>query len=75
MAAKDPELRKAYGRAGGLIAHGTPAQARTAKQELAELRITSYIRKVVATFPPITTEQRDRIIALLAVEDGGGRAA
>lgn len=36
-----------------------------ARRRLAEANISQYVERVVAKAPPLTTEQRDRIAALL----------
>ncbi|MHC9294186.1 hypothetical protein ACRCUN_17115 [Mycobacterium sp. LTG2003] len=41
-----------------------------AKRNLAALSLEDYVRRVVASAPPLTDEQRDRIAALLRA--GGG---
>lgn len=78
----DPNLarRRAFGRAGGLISHGTPAEAKAARQELAALRLEKHIEKIIENFPALTPEQKSRIATLLqpvaeTVSGGGGRAA
>lgn len=65
MAARSPELRRQIAAAGGHARHRT-ADADTRLAALAERRIADYIRKTVDSAPPLTSEQRDRLAALLA---------
>ena len=50
-----------------------------ARRDLAAERLTEYVRRMVASAPPLTPEQRDIITALLRAParsgDGGGSAA
>jgi hypothetical protein len=43
----------------------TSPEATEARRDLAAVKITSYVEKVVATAPPLTPEQRDRVAAAL----------
>lgn len=45
----------------------------TAKQDLAASKLAQYVERVVAEAPPLTTEQSDRIAALLRPAGGGAQ--
>ena len=42
-----------------------PAAIANARRELAAAKLERYVREVVAAAPPLTTEQRSRIAAIL----------
>ncbi len=49
-----------------------------ATRDLAAERLAEHVRRVVDAFPPLTPEQRDRIVVLLrpsSPRNGGGDAA
>ena len=62
------EKRSALGRHGAAVRWGSKNSDDTAR-ELATARIAEYVSAVVASAPPLTPEQRDRIASLLR----GGR--
>lgn len=64
MPAKSPQLRRATARAGAAVRYGHP-NADDARADLATERIATYIQRVVASAPPLTGEQRDRLALLL----------
>lgn len=43
------------------------------RQRLKAMRLEDHVRAVVASFPPITDEQAERVAALLWPRAGGGR--
>jgi len=72
VAAHDPELRRLAARAGAAARNRLPdADARRA--ELAAARLAHHITTVVATAPPLSDAQRDRLAALL--RPGAGETA
>jgi hypothetical protein len=54
----------ARGRLGAAQRNNTPAVP-DARRDLAAAKLEQYVAKVVATAPPLTSAQRDRIAALL----------
>ena len=60
----------ALGRHAAAVRWGAPNQADTARDAATE-RIADYVSRVVATAPPLTPEQRDRIASLLSPAGGG----
>lgn len=64
MAFATSEPRKLAGRAGAAAKHKHP-DADDLRRELAEVRLAEHIRKVVASAPPLTQAQRDRLAGLL----------
>ena len=53
-------------RAGAVAAHGANSpEALTAKAELAAYGLAEHIQRIVATAPPFTPEQREKLAALL----------
>ncbi len=57
----------ARGRLGAVVRHhpGRPDLHDDARRDLAAARIADYIARVTADAPPLTSEQRDRLAALL----------
>lgn len=51
-----------------------PALIEERRRELTEAKLADYIEKVLAAFPPLTSEQRTRLAELLAPVrvNGGG---
>lgn len=43
-----------------------------ARRDLAAERLSEFVQRVVATAPPLTTQQRDTITALLRTPSGPG---
>lgn len=68
MAAKSPSLRIAAARAGAAARNGDPSLIRETQRDLAAARIQAYIERVVMAAPPLTTEQRIRLAAMLSNE-------
>ncbi|GAB3349982.1 hypothetical protein [Modestobacter lapidis] len=64
MPASSPTLRNSTARAGAAVRWGK-ANADDARRELAAERITEYVQKVLATAPPLTNEQREKLALLL----------
>jgi hypothetical protein len=50
----------------------TPEQIRDAKRDLAAAKLSAAVEKILASAPPITDAQAQRIVALLMT--GGGAA-
>lgn len=46
-----------------------------AKRDLRAAMLAARVEEVVASWPPLTDEQRDRIVTLLHEPSGGGRHA
>lgn len=46
-----------------------------ARRNLKAERLADYIARTVASAPPLTADQRDRLALLLRPSDSGGRAA
>jgi len=69
MPAKTPELRRAASRAGTAVRYSHP-DADEARADLAVLRITAYVEKVVAAAPPLSSDQRCRLASLLHPTSG-----
>lgn len=62
-----PSVARQRGRVAGL-SRSRPAddpEFIAARQELAAANIAAYVEKVVASAPPLTDEQRDRLTNLL----------
>ncbi len=60
--------QRARNRVAALTRHEHPADSPeviAAKRDLAESNLESAIRRVVATAPPLTAEQRNRLASLL----------
>jgi len=64
MAAHDPALRRLAARAGAAARNGA-ADVDERRAELAAGRLENHIRRVVASAPPLTAAQRDRLATLL----------
>lgn len=58
------EKRQALARHAAAVRWDNPNQTETAR-DLATARIADYVAQVVASAPPLTQEQRDRIAMLL----------
>jgi len=43
----------------------TPAEVAAARAELATAKISAYIKRIVDEAPPLTAEQRERLVGLL----------
>ena len=70
-----PEVLKARSRLATKsrsAVRATDTEITEAKRDLAAAKIADYVQRVVATCPPLTDGQRDRIAALLHA--GGGAA-
>jgi hypothetical protein len=65
MPAKSPVLRHAVAVAGAEARTGNPERLAVARSALAAERIATYIERVVAEAPPLTSEQRLRLVGLL----------
>ncbi len=74
MPASSPTLRDRTARAGAAVRWGK-ANAEDARRELATERIGQYVQRVLASAPPLTTEQRERLALLLRNSASGGGAA
>lgn len=64
-------------RLAALTRHRPPSDPAVidAGRDLAAANLATYIARVVASAPPLTPEQRDRLARLLRPSDSGGRAA
>ena len=73
MAAQDPVLRRLSAQNAAQRRWKRPTHEVAA--ELAEVRLAQYIKQVVDAAPPLTTEQCERLSALLrpGVSLGGSR--
>lgn len=69
------EARRAQGRHGAAVRHGTPEQIEAAARDHATAKIIDYVRRTVDNAPALTDEQRNRIAAALAPFAGGGSDA
>lgn len=69
--AKSPELR-ALITAAGIAARTKSPDAEDRRRELAAERLRLYIEKITAEAPPLTNEQRDRLVAILRPTPVGG---
>ncbi|MFC5140323.1 hypothetical protein ACFPK1_18935 [Actinomycetospora rhizophila] len=67
MAFAAPGPRKLAARAGAAAKHKHP-DADELRSELAAERIAAYVEKVLASAPPLTNDQRDRLAVLLRRE-------
>ncbi|MDQ1206616.1 hypothetical protein [Microbacterium sp. SORGH_AS_0862] len=56
----------ARGRLGHAVKIGDEERIATAARDLAAAKLESYIQKTVAAAPPLTAQQHERLIALLA---------
>lgn len=66
MGNASPEFLSLQGRAAVLQRHrpGSP-EAIAARRDAEAQRLADYIERVVATAPPLTTAQQDRLVTLL----------
>lgn len=71
----DPVLAHQRARVAALRKHRGPDDPETiaATRELRAEKLAQHVRKIVDLAPPLTTEQRARIAALLRAPGGGGR--
>lgn len=63
-------ILSARGRYGHAIKTGDPAIIAETKRDLAAAKLEQYIERIVAEAPPLTTEQRSRLAALLTGATG-----
>ena len=68
-----PEARKARSRLGVAVQRGTPEEEHVARRDFAAIRLQDYVNEVLASFPPLTDEQIDRVVELLRPTAGGAR--
>lgn len=66
----DPVL-SARGRTGHAKRSGNPSLIEAAYRDLAAAKLEQYIERVVSAAPPLTSEQRDKLAALLRPAGGG----
>lgn len=76
MAARDKTIRVASTRLAALVRHRTPDDPDVvdATRDLRAAQLGEHVRRVVDGFPPLTSEQRSRLAALLADGEGGDDA-
>ncbi|WP_394279837.1 hypothetical protein [Microbacterium sp.] len=55
----------ARNRLGVAARRGNPATIAEARRDLATEKIAAYVQRVVAEAPPLSDEQRDRLVAIL----------
>ena len=67
MAATDPDRRTSAASLAARERHygADDPRTRTARADVAEQKLTAYVRQVVADAPDLTAEQRSRVAALL----------
>lgn len=74
MASKNPIVSRAVTEYAQACKHPERAAVlAAAKANLATARIHHFIERALADAPPLTTEQRQGLVRLLAVEDGEGK--
>ncbi|SCX37992.1 hypothetical protein SAMN03159343_0261 [Klenkia marina] len=75
MPASSPDLRSSAARAGAAVRWGK-ANADDVRRELAAQRISEYLQKTLASAPPLTNEQREKLALLLhgSIPSGGAAA-
>jgi len=71
MPALPPEARTARARIGGLKRSGVPDDAR---RDLRAAMLADHIERLLASWPPLTSEQRSNLAELLRPVRGGGGA-
>ena len=64
MPENSPTLRHAVARTGAARRWGRDDQ--DARRDLATEQIAAYIDRIVAAAPPLTDEQRDRLVTLIS---------
>lgn len=67
MPSHDPVRRALQAKTASAVRHGA-ANASDLHRDLAAMRIEDYIRKIVASAPPLTDEQKSRLAVLLNTE-------
>lgn len=67
MSTQVPALRAAVARA---VRCGDGRAEASARRELAEAKISAYVEKALAAAPPLTDEQRCRLVDLLRPSGG-----
>lgn len=70
MPARSADVRKKVARAGGLSRRGGP-EFTEARRDLAAAVLEEHIRQVVDNFPPLSAEQRSKLVVLLCAPGTG----
>jgi hypothetical protein len=77
MPALPPEARTARARIGGLKRSGVPdddPRYDEARRDLRAAMLADHIERLLASWPPLTSEQRSNLAELLRPVRGGGGA-
>ncbi|GAB3603282.1 hypothetical protein GCM10027586_06210 [Kineococcus gypseus] len=74
MPARSQEMRSRIAKTAA-VSRWSPAEAATARRDLRALRAEEYISALVAQAPPLTAEQRDRLVLLLRPANDRGAVA
>lgn len=67
----DQEIRRARSAVGVAAWRGDAEGERTARERLAEAKLSRAIREAIAAAPPLTADARDRLALILLNGDGG----
>ncbi|GAA1171274.1 hypothetical protein [Nesterenkonia xinjiangensis] len=65
------DISQARARLGAATRYGDQQAADQARRELAAAKLEAAVAKTLATAPPLTSEQRERIVAALTPHPGG----